>query len=86
MYGIDIKKGVKVFQNDIYFDKRKRKRLKTNFLKIQKSILEGPDFSKKPVLKKEFEAGAFIKSTNTFSSSVLQNLQFIYLNSLKVVI
>ena len=59
MYGIDIKKGAKVFQNDIYFDKRKRKRLKTNFLKIQKSILEGPDFSKKPVLKKEFEEREF---------------------------
>ncbi len=59
MYGIDIKKGVKTFQNDIYFNKRKRKSLKSNFLKIQRNILEGPDFSEKPVLDKEFEERKF---------------------------
>jgi hypothetical protein len=59
MYGIDIKKGVKTFRNDIYFNKRKRKSLKTNLLKIQKNILEGPDFSEKPVLSKEFEEREF---------------------------
>ena len=59
MYGISIKKGVKTFRNDIYFNKRKRKSLKTNFLKIQKNILEGPDFSEKPVLSKDFEEREF---------------------------
>ena len=59
MYGISIKKGVKTFRNDIYFNKRKRKRLKTNFLKIQKNILEGPDLSEKPVLSKDFEEREF---------------------------
>jgi hypothetical protein len=59
MYGISIKKGVKTFRNDIYFNKKKRKRIKTNLLKIQKNILEGPDFSEKPVLSKEFEEREF---------------------------
>ena len=74
MYGISIKKGVKTFQNDIYFNKRKRKSLKTNFLKIQKSILEGPDFSEKPVLDKEFEEREF--KTSMLNLSVV-GLDFI---------
>jgi len=74
MYGISIKKGVKTFRNDIYFNKRKRKSLKTNFLKIQKSILEGPDFSEKPVLDKEFEEREF--KTSMLNLSVV-GLDFI---------
>lgn len=74
MYGIDIKKGKKTFQNDIYFNNRKRKSLKTNFLKIQKNILSGPDFSDKPILKKEFEEREF--KTSMLNLSVV-GLDFI---------
>jgi len=74
MYGIDIKKGKEKFRNDVYFNKRKRKSLKTNFLKIQKNILEGTDFSEKPILKKEFEERKF--KTSILNLSVV-GLDFI---------
>lgn len=74
MYGISIKKGRKKFTDDVYFNKSKREKLKEDFLRIQKSVLEGPDFSEKPVLKNEFEEREF--KTSMLNLSVV-GLDFI---------
>ena len=69
-----ISSGKKI-NKDIYFNKKRRRELKKTFLETQKVILEGEDFSVKPVLKEEYDKRMLTTSMLAFTVSGLETIE-----------
>lgn len=68
------KRGRKM-RNDIFFNKKRRVKLKKNFLEGQKLFLQTSDFSVKPLLKEEYAKRAIVISALAFTVTGLETVK-----------